>query len=81
MELRSGVPLELGERRLLRQAPAVGPVAHHRVVAVRDDQEVGRQGQCRCLDSVVALPVEPLVVIFDRAGLRGGEAEPAQEPG
>jgi hypothetical protein len=56
------------------------PVARHRVIAVRDDEEVGREGDLARLNSVVALAVGALVVVLDSSGLVTGEPEAPEQP-
>src|SRR6266852_4833395 len=81
VELRACVPFDLEQRVLGREPAPVRPVGRHRVEAVGDDQEVRGQRDRRGVDPVVAVPVEALVVVLDRARLVGSEAEAAEQAG
>src|SRR5439155_25878537 len=79
MELRADVALDLHESFVLAQAGAVWLVRDHRVEAVRNDQEVRGERELLRGDSVVAAPVEALVVQLDGARLGSRELETAQQ--
>ena len=79
VELSPGITLDLRQGCLVREPCAVGAVRRHRVEAVGDDQEMGREREIVAADAVVARAVHALVMKLDRARLRRHELEPLQQ--
>ena len=79
MKLRARMPLDLHQRRFLREAAPVGTVGPHRVETVRHDQEVRRERQVVAADTVVAGAVRPFVMELHRPGLGCDELEPLEQ--